>query len=337
MDKKLILAVAGSGKTYHIVQKLNKEKRFLLITFTINGTANLKREVIDKFGFVPKNITIKNYFSFLYTFCYKPFFSDEIGAKGISWKYPKNVYDNSYLTKNKYLYHNRISKILIDKKMTSELNERLNKYYDYLLVDEIQDFGGNDFNLLIEIAKASINVLFVGDFFQHTFSTSRDKKTNQSLHSNINTYKKRFSKIGMVSDEVTLTKSRRCSKSTCDFIREKLGIQIFSTTETTTECKLVVNQSEVDKIMENNSITKLFYQKHYAYQCKSDNWGASKGLGFQNVCVIINNEVEKFFKANSIFNFKSGLTKNKFYVACSRSKGDLFFIPEKMVKKYKKN
>lgn len=336
MDKRLILAVAGSGKTYHIVQKLNEEERFLLITYTINGTANLKREVINKFGFLPKNITIRNYFSFLYSFCYKPFLSDEIGAKGICWEYPKGIYNKSYLTKNKYLYHNRISKLLIDKKIISELNQRLAKYYDYLLIDEIQDFGGNDFNLLIEISKANMNILFVGDFFQHTFSTSRDKNTNQSLHKDLNTFVNKFTKIGIVCDEKTLTKSRRCSKTTCDFIREKLGVQIFSNSDDVTECRLITNQIEVDKIMEDKSITKLFYQKHYDYVCQSNNWGASKGLGFQNVCVIINNEVNKFFKNGTTFDFKSSITKNKFYVACSRSRGNLFFIHNNKVKKYKK-
>lgn len=336
MDKRLILAVAGSGKTYHIVQKLDEHRRFLLITYTINGTANLKREVINKFGFIPENITIKNYFSFLYTLCYKPFLSDEIGDKGISWNYPKGFYDKSYLTKSKYLYHNRISKLLIERNVTLELNQRLAKYYDYLLIDEIQDFGGNDFNLLMEITKANMNILLVGDFFQHTFSTSRDKNTNKSLHKSLNTFIKRFQKINIFYDETTLTTSRRCSKTTCDFIREKLGVQIFSNSNEETECKLITNPKEVDKIMNDNSIMKLFYQKHYDYNCLSNNWGASKGLGFDNVCVIINNEVHKFFKEETTFNFKSNVTKNKFYVACSRSKGNLFFVPSRMIKKYKK-
>lgn len=29
------------------------------------------------------------------------------------------------------------------------------------------------------------------------------------------------------------------------------------------------------------------------------------------------------------------ITKNKFYVACSRTKGDLYLVPDKFYKKYK--
>jgi DNA helicase-2/ATP-dependent DNA helicase PcrA len=46
MDKSLILAVAGSGKTTLIVDKLNLEERFLLITYTINNTRNLKEAIV---------------------------------------------------------------------------------------------------------------------------------------------------------------------------------------------------------------------------------------------------------------------------------------------------
>ena len=56
MDKRIILAVAGSGKTYHIVEKLNDTKKFLIITYTINNTENLRNAIINKFGYVPKTL-----------------------------------------------------------------------------------------------------------------------------------------------------------------------------------------------------------------------------------------------------------------------------------------
>jgi len=39
------------------------------------------------------------------------------------------------------------------------------------------------------------------------------------------------------------------------------------------------------------------------------------------------------FKQDGPFNFKSNTTKNKFYVACSRSKTNLYFIHDKLIKK----
>ena len=58
MDKSVILAVAGSGKTSLIIKKLNLEENFLLVTYTINNTRNLKESIIKKFGYFPENIDL---------------------------------------------------------------------------------------------------------------------------------------------------------------------------------------------------------------------------------------------------------------------------------------
>lgn len=329
--KKLILAVAGSGKTYFITRQLDENKRYLLITFTISGTENLINEVINRFGYLPKNIKVYNFFSFLYSFCYKPYFKEEYNEKGIYWNYPKNIYNQSYLTQSKYLYHNRISKLICEKAI-NDVKSRLEKYFDYLMVDEIQDFGGNDFNFLLEIVKSNLEVLFVGDFYQHTFDTSRDKQTNKSLHYDFVNYVTKFTQVGITIDNTTLIKSRRCTKTTCEFIKSRLGIEIEPEFDNESECKLITEKSEAEKIFNDDTIVKLFLQKHYNYKCKSDNWGACKGLTYENVCVVINNDTYKLFNSVGLFNFKSSITKNKFYVACSRTRNNLYFIKDSLIK-----
>lgn len=335
MDKQLILAVAGSGKTYHIVNELDLEKRYLLITYTISGIKSIKNEVINQFGYLPKNIKIKNYFSFLYSFCYKPFFADQHNVKGITWNYPKSFYDTSIFTKNNYLYHNRISKLLLDKNHFQEVKERIEKYYDYVLFDEIQDFGGNDFNFLLELTKSNVKFLLVGDFFQHTFDTSRDRNINRSLHSSLNKFKERFKSSGFIFDDLTLIKSRRCSKTICDFIRNRIGIEIESNSTRITDCELIENKEKAKRIYEDDNIVKLFLTRHYNYDCRSDNWGACKGLGFENICIVISDELLKKYKSGGMINFKSNITRNKFYVACSRTKNNLYFIPNKIIRQVK--
>lgn len=333
-NKRLILAVAGSGKTYYIVQQLNENNRFLLITYTISGTENLINEIVKRFGYLPNNIKVLNYFSYLYTFCYKPYLSDEINEKGISWKYPKSVYDHSAINKSRYLYHNRLSK-LITENIIEDVKKRTEKYFDFLLIDEIQDFAGNDYNFLLHLFAGNFNLLLVGDFYQHTFDTSRDKQTNKSLHRDIETYTERFVKSGIKIDTTTLLNSRRCSKSTCEFINSRIGIDIKSEFDFETECKLITDETEIKQVFENDTIVKLFYQKHYDFKCNSDNWGNCKGLTYDNVCVIINDEIFKQMYSNELINFKAQTTKNKFYVACSRTKNNLYFIHDKEIKKLK--
>lgn len=335
MDKRVILAVAGSGKTYHIVEQLNETKRFLIITYTISNTENLRNEIINKFGYIPTNIKIKSYFTFLYSFCFKPFLANEIDRKGISWKLPKSFFDKSFLTKNGYLYHNRIAMLIIKQNVIPSVKQRLEKYYDCLLIDEVQDFGGHDFNLLSEISKSNLDILFVGDFFQHTFTTSSDGKTNINLYKSSADYLQKYRDLNFTIDNTTLVNSRRCSKTICDFIREKIGIEIYSKGNLETEYKLITDETEADRIFNDSKIIKLFLQEHYAYDCYSDNWGSCKGLEFDNVCVVINDDTLKLYNNNGLINLKP-TTKNKFYVACSRTKNNLYFVPMKMYKKHKK-
>ena len=86
MDKQVIFAVAGSGKTTHIINALNLDKRFLLITYTNNNVRNLRTGILKKFGYFPDNIKLYSYYSFLYGFCYKPFLHSAMRTKGINYE-----------------------------------------------------------------------------------------------------------------------------------------------------------------------------------------------------------------------------------------------------------
>ena len=59
MDKRLILAVAGSGKTSYIIDQLDLDNRHLIITYTINNLHNLRTKIVKKWGISPK---ISDYF-----------------------------------------------------------------------------------------------------------------------------------------------------------------------------------------------------------------------------------------------------------------------------------
>jgi hypothetical protein len=65
------------------------------------------------------------------------------------------------------------------------------------------------------------------------------------------------------------------------------------------------------------------------------NWGDSKGLdSFGDVCVVLNKGTYKAYTQNTL-KALAPLTKNKFYVACTRTKGNLYFIQEAQIGHYK--
>lgn len=61
--KKLVLAVAGSGKTQYIIDKLGRDNNFLIITYTNNNYINIKNRIIKKFnGSFPKKYMFDDIF-----------------------------------------------------------------------------------------------------------------------------------------------------------------------------------------------------------------------------------------------------------------------------------
>lgn len=340
MDKRIIFAVAGSGKTSLIIEKLTLEKRNLLITYTENNFINLRSKIINKFGYFPDNIQLYSYFTFLYSFCYKPFLAFQVKAKGINWepvlpRFTKTTSPKHYMDSNRRLYHARIARLFQEMEVLSDVNARLEKYYDNVFVDEVQDFAGHDFNFLSSICQANINITFVGDYFQHTFDTSRDGSTNKNLHVDYKKYQAKFSAMSLHIDLETLSSSYRCSPTICSFISNFIGIEISSHRKDVKAIEFIEEPERIDELIQCPNTVKLFYQNHQKYQCYSNNWGASKGEDHYNdVCVILNNTTLKQFKSRKLDELVPQ-TKNKLYVACSRAKGNLYFIAEKVLKKYR--
>lgn len=338
MDKRVIFAVAGSGKTTHLISQLNLEQRFMLLTYTISNYENLRDGIIRKFGYFPDNIKLRSYFNFLYSFCYRPFLLQEVKAKGINWKLNTNrfaIADARFVDQYNRLYSNRIAKLLEEKKVIEYIQQRLSKYFDYLFIDEVQDFAGHDFNLIKNLSSSTLNILLVGDFYQHTFDTSRDGAVNRTLHDNYEKYQESFKNLSFLVDITTLKKSWRCSPSICQFISDSIGIGIESHRNDKTAISFITDEAVADDIFNDISIVKLFYQEHYKYGCYSKNWGDCKGEDkYESVCVVLNQNSLKMYMADELRQLPAQ-TLNKLYVACSRAKGNLYFVSDKLFKKYK--
>lgn len=339
MDKRLILSVAGSGKTTFIINQLNLETRSLIITYTNNNYDNLRKKVVDKFGYIPESIRIYTYFDFLYNFCFKPYLYFKIPAKGINWNTPpaftqrlKRNNIKFYIDSNWKLYHNRIAKLLDESSVYDKVNHRIEKYYDNLFIDEIQDYGGHDFNFILSMMRSNVRICLVGDFFQHTFDTSSDGNVNKTLYSDLDKYKKKFTTAGVAVDCCTLSNSYRCSPSICTFIQSELNIPIFSHRQDQVEIRLIEASDQIQQLFKCKDTVKLFYQNHHKYPCFSENWGASKGVdSYNDVCVVLNKSTYDLYKKNKLIEM-NGKTMNKFYVACTRARRNLYFIPEVVIK-----
>ena len=343
MDKRIIFSVAGSGKTSLIISCLTVDSKALILTYTENNLTNLRNKIVEKFGFFPKGIKVLSYFTFLYSFCYKPFLSLKFFAKGLCWKQPPNFTTRLkrtdlryYFDRNARLYHNRLAKLLEMESVLPLLNERLEKYFDNIFVDEVQDFAGHDFNLLTAICQSHVNITLVGDYFQHTFDTSRDGTVNKNLHQDYEKYKSRFRQVGCQVDLETLSHSYRCSPTLCKFVTDTVGIPISSHRNDETLITLIEDMPTVEEKFYCRKTVKLFYQEHHKYPCYSQNWGGSKGQDhYEDVCLVLNTNSYALFKSGEL-NTLNPKTKNKLYVACTRARKNLYLVSDKLLKSYKR-
>lgn len=336
MDKRVMFAVAGAGKTTYIVNQLSTTKRSLVVTYTNGNFDNLTAKISQKFdGKWPENVTLMTFFSFLYGFCYRPFLADKVKAKGVVFennpnRFLKQTDPKYYLSPGGYFYSNRLSFFLERMNIVADIKTRIEKYFDEFIIDEIQDIAGRDFSFLEHLMSANVNMLFVGDFFQHTFDTSRDGNVNNRLFDDRTAYIARFTSKGLVCDDSTLTHSWRCGKSVCEYIKNELGIDISSNrpTDNDSEIRFIADSTHSAQIISDPSIIKLHYQNGRKHGQNHKNWGETKGEDcYGDVCVMLNKTTAAKFAAGKLLELPPP-TRNKLYVAITRAKGNVYFINE---------
>ena len=361
MDKKLILAVAGSGKTYTLCNEINPSERNLILAYTNENIKNIYNEIIKQHNEIPKFTIITTFDSYILNNIAKPFASyvaqkndnryvfDEYGC-AYNLELPR-AYDNKtnthhyqfkkdklahYITKTGKFYGERIPKFINNFNLIVPHLVVMKKHFDKIYIDEVQDFAGERFILLQDIIKNFDNLLLVGDFHQHSVSTRIDpdgKLIPFNKNISYQQYKKIFTKMGVQVDDTSLLYSRRCPEEVCALVNDKLGIDIKSSKQNTGNVIIINNEEEARAILENNSIIKLVHKNSKEYPFRAINWGYSKGDTYGQVCVILNDNMEQFTESNFNHEELPASTKNKFYVALTRTKGDLFIMPYSIFKK----
>ena len=368
MDKRVILAVAGAGKTYYICHTINPEKKNLILAYTNENIYNIKKELCDAHGCVPALTTVMTFDSFVYRYLicpYEPtiaeyFECSEFVSCGICTiepppqripnKYGNMVPNGRYIVKDKLghyvtrqgqYYCSTLSELVMQVKTRQEslvkrVAYRMNLFYDQVLIDEFQDFRERDFDLIMAISKLLDDVILVGDYHQHSVSATNNsgkpfkrKKNNVGYNEFIDGLKREGFKI----DVETLDKSRRCSTEICNYIKKKLGINIES--HDGHQGAIIWADDYASEIIENPDIVKLVFKDAACYTFRAMNWSYSKGDTVDSACVILTDKFETLddesFSTESI----SISTINKLYVAMTRSCGNLYLLKASTFKKIK--
>lgn len=363
MAKQVILAVAGAGKTYTICSSVNPENKNLILAFTHENIHNINSELIKRFGKVPELTNVMTYDAFLYRYILCPFEptilkcfgKTDFVRKGITTKNPpdrtlvikgKRVPNRAYKKKEEFehyetngrYYCDTLAELILyvkeDKnKLIAKVAKYVNMFYDQVCIDEFQDFREYDFDFIVSLSQKLNNVLLVGDYYQH--SVSGDNNSGRPFGKmDVHAFVECLKKNKLAVDTTTLSRTRRCPKAVCDFVEEKLGIEFGCDNEHIGDIYWL-DESNVCEILEDDAVVKLVWNNAKKYSFNAVNWSYSKGDTYNAICIILTDTVADI--QNDKFDVKrlTEITKNKLYVAITRTKGDLYFVKKDVFDKVK--
>ncbi len=340
----------------------------MILAYTNENIYNIENELCDAYKGVPELTTVMTFDSFVYRhlICpYEPSIAEHFSCpafissgictidpplKQITNTRGRMIANPKYVTKDKlrhYItnqgqyYCATLSELVLQVKkgrdsLVKRASARLNLFYDYVLIDEFQDFREHDYELIMALAKQLNSVMLVGDYHQHSVSaTNNSGKPFKKKNGDVG-YQEFISELqnsGFNVDTTTLDKSRRCSAEVCDYVSKKLGISISSHDEH--EGSIIWVDDLATEILDNEQIVKLVFKEADKYSFQALNWSYSKGDTVDAACVILTDRFDQLDNENFSIQGTPASTINKLYVAMTRSRGDLYLMKSSTFKRLK--
>lgn len=350
---KLVLAAAGSGKTTFLINKALeiKDKNVLITTYTEANEEEIKKKIVKKTkGFIPKNIFIQTWFTFLLKHGVRPYqgamndllFDRKIGFcltdkqsvvryynnKGIPvcWKEEEN-FQAHYFSKYYDIYSDKVAKFIIkcNRKTKGEVIRRISCIYKHIMVDEVQDLAGWDLEILKLLFKSKARVLLVGDPRQVTYLTHHSRKYEKYKYGGIEGFIRNELRCDLCDiDETTLQASHRNNKKICELSSKLFPKHNVCKPCECTECRKTTSMHDgvylvkEDDVGEYCKIYKPVVLRERNAVFPEWNYGKSKGLSFDRVLIYPTEPIRNWIKNNNSELLPT--SRCKLYVAITRAK-----------------
>lgn len=345
---KVIIAVAGSGKTTFLVKEAisSPEKKILFLTYTNENFSNIKKVFEKEIGHVPQNVDVKTWFSFLLKDGVRPYhnyisdgprvvsihFIEGSSNSDSALRYVKETdTERYYFDSERRIYTDKISQYVCKCNDTSGglVLKRLEEIYDTIYIDEVQDLAGWDLEIVKAIFASSIETIFVGDPRQVTYLTNHSPKNSQYRGEKIFSFFEEFSARNLckITD---LTDCHRCNQSICDFADLVYPSMTRSVSqnllETGHDGVFKISASELDEYIKTYNPVLLRYDaRSQTYGKQAINFGLTKGMTFDRVLIFPTRDMKKFYATRNSINI-ADKTKAKLYVAITRARHSVTFL-----------
>ncbi len=337
----MVISAAGSRKTTYIVEQalVHQDKKILILTYTIDNLEQIKKYFIERNGLTPSNVCVKSWYTFLLHECARPYQNALYDKKrieticfvqGKSAKYiRKEDTDHYYFADANRIYTDKISDFACecDKQSGGLVIKRLEKIYDYIFIDEVQDLAGYDFDFLELLFNSTIAVTVVGDNRQATYVTNYSPKNAQFKGKNIIDLFKLWEQNGLCTIQER-NECYRCNQAICDFA-DALYPDMTKTVSkqsivTNHEGLLLVRKKDVEAYIETYKPRLLRYMvSKETVHLNALNFGLSKGQSFDRVLIYPTKPIKDYLMTGDLTKIGD---KSKFYVAVTRARYSVAFI-----------
>jgi DNA helicase-2/ATP-dependent DNA helicase PcrA len=341
LNNTVVISAAGSRKTTYIVEEAlaYKHKKVLILTYTIDNLEQIKQYFIDRNGVIPSNVRVQSWYTFMLQECARPYQNALYDKKrieticfvqGKSAQYIKKTdTDRYYFAKTDKIYTDKISDFACqcDEKSGGLVIKRLEKIYDYIFIDEVQDLAGYDFEFLELLFNSTMEVTVVGDNRQATYVTNYSPKNAQFKGKNIIELFKLWEKKGLCTIQER-NECYRCNQTICDFADALYPDmpKTISKQETVTghEGLFIVRKKDVALYIETHKPRLLRYMvSKETVHLNALNFGLSKGQSFDRVLIFTTKPIKEYLIDGDLTKIGD---KSKFYVAVTRARYSVAFI-----------
>lgn len=344
---------AGSGKTWSIchtalsIVSSDIEKRVAIISYTNRGVQAVQSEIkMQNNGIMHSRITVESLYSFLLRELIKPYQTYIFGINEIKSLDFSRMYGfinkhrigqkARYMTSGRNITANEAAELVIqlNTRSNGQVIKRLEKIYDTVFFDEVQDLSGYDLEIIKLIAGSSINLGCVGDPKQATFKTNNGQKNKNISGASMELFFKGLEKSH--SAQITYNNvSRRFNEVICRFANDVYpSNNVMSTSMAFTTAHdgvFLILKSDIPDYYNQYSPQVLRYDKKTdTLGFSSMNFGECKGLTFDRILIFSNKPFLEYIQKGKALG-----SPEKYYIAVTRPRYSIAIAVDKFPSKSK--
>lgn len=339
MTAEVQLAVAGSGKTTELAQRIQDQHenvRSAALTYTINAQTEITsrlstrlqspHETMGWFAFLVRHIVrpyLPKVFPGIYAsgLCFVQS-NNEIPRWRSGWRYYFNDQQQPFSSRLGQL----ANKVLVAN--DSAPIRRLEKIFDRIYIDEFQDLNGNDLEIIDSLMRSTIELFITGDVRQAVIETSRSDRLNRAYRgvSKIDWFREREA-AGLCRIVPNNTTRRFNQTIAClsDLIHDP-ALNLPSTISAQTEVSghdgvFIVDDEDLDAYYSSfaSSPTLLRQRTNSTVLPNAEilSFGSSKGITRDHVIILTTKPIRKWLTTRALLAPSSA---SGFYVAVTRAR-----------------